>query len=234
MHNYRKTIVNAIMPNRGFNRKAPHAIVFGTSTYGGFELDHLVAVQGFGWIQYLMGHLRYQDGTGKLMQIIIEFTQVECGSLEPIFTLDYDKYMTTILTRNWATEIWAYLCLCKGKVNISGTWKSEKQLEGDQALMEISFRGRTFSASEIKELNRCRIYLQMLLVSDITDINGKYISPWTRCGKRCMERNSVWDWTIQQRPTKRAAWKTLTGIISQYNTLFEPLGQWITTKGHQR
>jgi hypothetical protein len=46
--------------------------------------------------------------------------------------------------------------------------------------MEISFRGRTFSASEMEELNRCRIYLQMFFVSDITDINGKYIYPWTR------------------------------------------------------
>jgi hypothetical protein len=84
---------------------------------------------------------------------------LECGSLEPIFTLDYDKYMTTILTRNWATEIWACLGLCKGKLNISGMWKPEKQREGDQALMDIAVKGGTFSASEMKELSRCRIYL---------------------------------------------------------------------------
>jgi hypothetical protein len=118
-----KSAVNTILPNMGINCKAPHVLVFGTSTYGGFDLDNLAAVQVFGWIQYLMGHLRYQDGIGKLMQMLIEFTQVECGSLEPIFTLDYDKYMTTILTRNWATEIWAYLCLCKVKLNISGMLK---------------------------------------------------------------------------------------------------------------
>jgi hypothetical protein len=53
-------------------------------------------------------------------------------------------------------------------------------------------------------------------------------------GEKCMERNSVWDWPVQQRPTKWKAWKELMGIISQDNTLFEPLGQWITTKGHQR
>jgi hypothetical protein len=64
------------------------------------------------------------------MKMFIEFTQLECGSLEPIFTLDYEKYMTTILTFNWVTEIWAYLGLCKGKLNISGMWKPEKQREG--------------------------------------------------------------------------------------------------------
>jgi hypothetical protein len=63
---------------------------------------------------------------------------------------------------------------------------------------------------------------------------GKDISHWTRSVKRCMERKSVWYCPIQQIPTKWAAWKKLTGIVSQDNTLFEPLGHWITTKGHQR
>jgi hypothetical protein len=42
----KKTVVNPILPNMGFNSKALCVVVFGTSTYGGFELDHLVAVQG--------------------------------------------------------------------------------------------------------------------------------------------------------------------------------------------
>jgi hypothetical protein len=59
--------------------------------------------------------------------------------------------------------------------------------------MEIAVKGGMFSASEMKELNRCRIYLQALFISDITEINGKYVYPWDRSGKRCMERNSVSD-----------------------------------------
>jgi hypothetical protein len=46
--NLQKPVVNAILPQMGINRKAPRAVVFGTSKYGGFELDHLAAVQGFG------------------------------------------------------------------------------------------------------------------------------------------------------------------------------------------
>jgi hypothetical protein len=103
-----------------------------------------------------------------------------------VSTLDYDEYMAPILTRNWVTEIWAYLGLCKGKLNISGMWKPEKQREGDQALMENAVKCGTFSASEMNELNRCSIYLHALFVSDITEINGKDISPWARSSKRCM------------------------------------------------
>jgi hypothetical protein len=121
--------------------------VFGRSKYGGFERDYLAAVQGFRWLQYLMGHLRCQDGTGKLMQMLIEITQLECGSLDPIFTLDYEEYMTMILKYNSVTDIWAYMGLCKGKLNISGMWKLEKHREGDHALMEIAVKNCSFSAS---------------------------------------------------------------------------------------
>jgi hypothetical protein len=74
------------------------------------------------------------------MQKLIEYTQLECGSMELIFTLDYEESMTTIFTRNWVTEIWAYLGLCKGKLNISGMLKPEKQQEGDQSLMEMAVK----------------------------------------------------------------------------------------------
>jgi hypothetical protein len=72
-------------------------------------------------------------------------------------------------------------------------WKPEKQREGDQALVDIAVKAGTFSNSEMKELNRCIIYLQAFFISDITDINGKDIDPWARSGQRCIERNSVWD-----------------------------------------
>jgi hypothetical protein len=77
------------------------------------------------------------------MQMLIEFTQLECGSLKPIFNLDYEEQITTFFTRNWVTEIWAYLGLCKGKLNISGMWKPDKKREGDQALMDIAVKNGT-------------------------------------------------------------------------------------------
>jgi hypothetical protein len=68
--------------------------------------------------------------------------------------------------------------------------------------MEIMVKNGTFSASEMKELKRCRIYLQEFFVLGIIEINGKDISPYARLGKMCMGRNSVWDWPFQQRPIK--------------------------------
>jgi hypothetical protein len=100
--------------------------------------------------------------------------------------------------------------------------------------MDIGVKNDTFSTIEMKELNWCRIYLQAFFILDITEINGKYISPWARLEKRCMERNSVWYWPVQQIPMTWAAWKKLTVIISKDNIMFEPLGQWIATKGNHQ
>jgi hypothetical protein len=55
-------------------------------------MDHLAVVRGFGWLQYLMGHLRCEDDMGKLIKMLVEFTQLECGCLVIVFELVYEKY----------------------------------------------------------------------------------------------------------------------------------------------
>jgi hypothetical protein len=74
-----KPVVNAILPKMGIARKPPRAVVFGTARYGKIWLDHLAAVQSHGQLQYLLGHLRYQDTTGHIIRMMMDFTQMECG-----------------------------------------------------------------------------------------------------------------------------------------------------------
>jgi hypothetical protein len=95
-----KPAVNTILLKMGINKHDSCVIIFTRSKYGGLELDHLAVVQGFGWLQYIMVHLRCQGGTGTLMKTLVEFTQLECVCLTPVFELDHEEYMTTILTRN--------------------------------------------------------------------------------------------------------------------------------------
>ena len=42
----------------------------------------------------------------------------------------------------------------------------------DRSLMEI-FKSWGFSDKELRSLNRCRIYLRVIYVSDVTDFSGK-------------------------------------------------------------
>jgi hypothetical protein len=73
-----KPVVNAILPKMGIARTAPR-VVFGTAQYGGLGFTHLTELQGHTRIQYLQGHLLCGDPTGRLMQMLLEYTQLECG-----------------------------------------------------------------------------------------------------------------------------------------------------------
>jgi hypothetical protein len=97
----------------GINRNTARTVVFGTSKYGGLGLDHLSAVQGFDQLQYLIGSLRTQETMGELYQMLLEYTQLECGTDTPILEADFTTYKPEILTKNWITECWRYMSLCK-------------------------------------------------------------------------------------------------------------------------
>jgi hypothetical protein len=115
-----RPVVNAILPKKGVNRNTSMHMVSGTCKYGGLGLDHLAAVQGFTQIQYLIGSLRTHDTTGDLYQILPEYTQLECGTTIPILEAYFSRYEQIILTKNWFTECWISLSLCKSTVKISG------------------------------------------------------------------------------------------------------------------
>jgi hypothetical protein len=104
----------------GINRNTARTVVFGTSKYGGLGLDHLSDVQGFAQLQYLIGILRTQDTTGDLYQILLEYTQLECGTDTQIMEAYFTTYEPEILTKNWIAEFCRYMSLCKATLAITG------------------------------------------------------------------------------------------------------------------
>jgi hypothetical protein len=69
--------------------------------------------------------------------------------------------------------IWAHLERCEATVKITGLWKPTHGREKDNSIMEkITASGR-FRPAQIREINRCRLYLQVLFTSDIADNSGK-------------------------------------------------------------
>jgi hypothetical protein len=106
----------------------------------------------------------------------MEFTQLECGMEEEILSCDFDKYEKNILTPNWITECWRFLKQYDATIETMGTCKPLRGRKGDVALMEV-FANKNFTAKEMKDINRCRMYLQVFYLSDVTDIAGHHIEP---------------------------------------------------------
>jgi hypothetical protein len=120
----------------GINKKAARAVVFRMAQFGGLVLDHLATLQGHVILHYLLSHLRCGDHTGQLLRIIIEYTQLECGTMEIILEQDYDKFSKCIISKNWITEIWQHLHSCNATVAVQQKWKPLSGRINETAIMD--------------------------------------------------------------------------------------------------
>jgi hypothetical protein len=81
----------------------------------------------------------------------------------------------------------------------------------------------------MRDVNRCRIYIQAFYTSDITDLAGKATEDWAKQEKRQGNRTSKWNWAVQQRPTSAARKNlqlALQGITSEDGDSYQQLGPW--------
>jgi hypothetical protein len=87
----------------------------------------------------------------------------------------------------------------------------------------------------LQTLNSCRIYLQVITLSDISSNNGKYILPEAKAGLCIPYRTSNLDWPIQGRPSPAEwrAWRHTLAYLEDKGRLALPLGYWLAA-AHQQ
>jgi hypothetical protein len=106
-------------------------------------------------------------------------------------------------------------------------WKPTHGRENDKSIMEIIKASRMFKPVDIRDINRCRLYLQVFFTSDITDNIGKNLEPWVLKRQRQSTQKITWDWPVQQRPTTWNARKqVIMELLAQDGSILQPLGAW--------
>jgi hypothetical protein len=170
-----KPIVNAILPKTGIARSAPRAVLFGAAQFGGMGLKHLTSLKGHTRLQYILGHLRYGDATGRLIQMLLEYTQLECGCRGNPLAQYYNNYLALFINANWITEVWEHLHTYKATVEVDGLWQPEANRDQDMVKMETLIVAGRLMNKELKDINYCRIYLQAFFISDIMNLEGNNI-----------------------------------------------------------
>jgi hypothetical protein len=194
-------VINAILPKMGIGRKAARGVVFGTAQFGGPGLDHLATLQWHSRRQYLLGHVQCGDHTGQLVRMLIEYTQLECGTIENILKQYYDRFSNCIIKKKWIIEIWQHLHSCKATVAVQQKWKPRVGRINDTVIVDCITASNQFSRGELQDINRCHIYMRAFFISYIINIQGTLIEPWALSGNRQTTRTPAWAWPVQQRPT---------------------------------
>jgi hypothetical protein len=181
------------------NRNTARSIIFGPEELGGMNLPHLFTYQRYIKLSMFLGHIRVNDKTGKLLRIGISHLQLISGSRTFVLNTPYQPYSSWI-TNGWLLSLWEFTASTGLTFKIKANWLPKLTREKDSFLTE-QFVSITKTPSVLKTLNQCRLYLQVITVSDITSACGAYILPEIKEGK-LNGRRSTLKWPIQGHPTK--------------------------------
>jgi hypothetical protein len=145
-----KPVVNGILPKKEITSKSPRAVVLRTARYGGIWIDHLTEEQrSHGQLQYLLGHLQFQDTTGHRIHGMMEFSHMECGFTGNVLEQSYNQYARASINENWITAVWAHLERYEATLKVTGLLKSTHGKDKDGAIMETSTASGMFKQANI-------------------------------------------------------------------------------------
>jgi len=92
------------------------------------------------------------------------------GSVTPFFKLAYPRYVKWI-DSTWIMDVWKFTNQVKVVIEVEKHWLPCLSRKHDAALMDLAL---TFNltADQLKSINLCRSYLQVITVSNITTATG--------------------------------------------------------------
>jgi len=223
----------AVLPRLHINRNTARSIVHGPAALGGMSLPTIFSEQSSGQLLYFTGHISLGDKTGKLLIISLSYLQLLSGSTHPILTQPFTKYSKWI-ENTWLNSLWAFLSKVGYSVTVSQQWLPVPPRKYDKGLMD-QFIQLGFEPLQLGILNRCRLYLQVLYLSDLVSADGTIIIPAVKNGHRIIDRVSNLNWPIQDRPPPSAwtLWRQALAHFENRSKLLIPLRYWCA-ETHQR
>jgi len=175
-----------------------------------------------------MTHAGTQSQLGQSIQLNLESIHISPGLNIPIFTLPYLEY-NMLKEKGWLQDLWLSTELYN--VSLQGSYVTPViNRVNDYALMEKLIQLDIYTDEDIQSINRCRIYLQVQNLSEITNGHGTQISYCAKNYIKDPDRISNYEWPKQPSPRKRD-WETwedaLLNVWSNGNyQVISCLGKW--------
>ena len=240
LYQIQKKALNCIIARCGYNRHTHRSIIFGSTKYGGANFRHLYAIQGTGQTQVFLKYWRTPHSqAGRLLRISVAWLQRSVGVSFPIF-----EDVHTPLSHSeslWLMSMRDFLQTINGYLQIHPTYVPSKPRAHDAFIMDLVIGSTWFSPREIRVINWCRLYLQAIFVSDISNTRGTHIDPHMFKGEVNHAKSSVTTehQFVQDRPSSRSwtLWRKANLLWStEHGKLRQPLGSWQTpsSKHHRR
>jgi len=169
---------------------------------------------------------QWDNPTGALLRACGELLRLEVGSSGPLFHLSPHLYVCT--TDTWFSHCW-YTCIQQGITIDNDIEDFRLPRERDQLIMEVFLR-TGYRSSELALLNRCRMHLQVVFLSDICNSHGMAIENQFWTGKASTDEHH-YSWP-QSHPPTQGEWTfwqlalTRSFHLGHAQQLLLALGQW--------
>ena len=195
-----KPILDAALAKTHVCRNFPHAVVYGPKQEKGLGFSNLFLNQGLSHITAIQQFLDATNNiTGSFLRNSIELLKVELGTGTNLFTTPYDEF-SPMATDCWIKHAWKFAHNHEIEISESVTSNLILRRRHDSYIMSKISHLSCYSGAELCHINRCRIYLQVTTLSDITTACGKYFS---HPAYHCLFDDSIphhYDWPVQPRP----------------------------------
>jgi hypothetical protein len=122
----------------------------------------------------LFGHLCENKSAASAIHACISTLQLEMGLVTPILSSEYITYSILCL-EGWIKMTWKFLADSNITV-MAKFWTPRLLREGRVSLMGSMAQHRgEFTQAQVLAIIRCRVYLQMISIADMTSTDGQFI-----------------------------------------------------------
>jgi hypothetical protein len=221
-------VLEAGLQSSAICKNYPRAVTYGPKEEGGLNLPSLYTQQGVQRIATISDCLSSNDMTGELLRTTIEAAKVEIGVGRSLFSLDYKLY-SHLLTDTWIKDTWKFAR--EHNIDLIDKVTSNLTLhrQNDLFLMEVIVH-HGFSKSELQKINRCRLYLQVTSLSDISCGYGtKYSNAYNCTYDHTIPHHHLWPKQTKPNGNAISVWRRALRICFPRNngTMIHSLGNWL-------
>ena len=163
-------MVVTTLKKMGYNSQMSRAVTYGPSKYGGLAFHDLRIKQGVKSVRLLMRHLFFPGQPQQMALITLDRLQHNSGL--GTYLLKHPHVYAPHLEGLSIPQIRKFLHSIAGSLQIADLTIQPLQRNNDYYIMDAVISSRALSASEISRINYCRLFLQILTVSDMTNATG--------------------------------------------------------------
>jgi hypothetical protein len=194
------TLLSTSLSKAGYNCNFPRKALHGPPSFMGGDVHHIYATMVAKHVQEMMTEAPQDSPTGQLIRTSIEQAKLELGLAGRLFDHDF-KTVGHLITECWIKNLWKETSAYGFRlIEQMGSLKPE--CEGDKMLMEAIIQ-TGYKGRELRDLTKCRLYLQCSNLADITNGKGnKILAAAIQCHRSALIERKQYKWPIQPAPNQ--------------------------------